>query len=479
MTDVRRPDTAPGWTPEVAAAVEVETASDALPRTEWMVVLADHPAAARRPREVAVVSSLRPLDPRAGEEVLAHVSVGFRDRPVLALRRGPDGPRVRSGLDLSTLATDPTLARVLARVVSAVEPAARTLGVGVVGYGPFGGMGHTHGLAATETAGLEFVAAADRDRARLKAATEDFPGIAVYEDVAELARDEDVDVAIVAVPPAYHAELGRQLLDAGKHVVLEKPMCLTAADADDLLARAADAGRVVTVHQSRRWDRDFLTLRRVVEQGLLGEVFSIETFVGTYDHPCREWHSDVGPSGGAIYDWGSHHVDWILRLYGGELPRTVRCTGHKRVWHDITNLDQLTLHLTWADGREAMFRQSDVAAIRRPKFHVQGTLGTLEGHYRPLRTERLEPGRGYVDHEAHHAEAPVDLRVVTHETGVGLSERILPPAPHPGWGFHVNLADHLLLGEPLDVAPSQPRDVVAVLEAGHRSAAEGGTLVHL
>jgi predicted dehydrogenase len=329
----------------------------------------------------------------------------------------------------------------------------------------------------SETAGLQFVAVADRDRGRLKAASEDFPGVALHEDAEDLARDEEVDVAIVAVPPAHHAELGRRLLAAGKHVVLEKPMCLTVADADDLLTRAADVGRVVTVHQSRRWDRDFLTLRRAVEGGLLGEVFNVETFVGGWDHPCREWHSDVGPSGGAIYDWGSHHVDWILRLYGGELPETVRCTGHKRVWHDVTNLDQLTLHMTWADGREATFRQSDVAAIRRPKFHVQGTLGTLEGHYRPLHTEGLEPGRGYVEHTSHHAEAPVTLRAVTHRTGVGPVEHRLPPAAHPGWGFHVDLADHLLFGEPLDVEPRQPRDVVAVLEAGHRSALEGGTVL--
>jgi hypothetical protein len=135
--------------------------------------------------------------------------------------------------------------------------------------------------------------------------------------------------------------------------------------------------------------------------------------------------------------------------------------------------------MQWADGREATFRQSDVCAIRRPKFHVEGTAGTLEGHYQPVRQDAIVPGRGFLAAESHHAERPVDLRVVRYDGDHGLIESIVAPAPHPGWGFHRNLADHLLLGEPLAVRPEQSRDVVAVLEAAHRSGAEGGALIEL
>jgi hypothetical protein len=120
-----------------------------------------------------------------------------------------------------------------------------------------------------------------------------------------------------------------------------------------------------------------------------------------------------------------------------------------------------------------------VTAIRRPKFLVQGTEGTLDGHYRPVRTESVEPGRGYATRTAHHAEAPVDLRVVRYEPGYGHVEQTLPPVPHRGWGFHRNLADHLLLGEPLAVPPSQSRAVVAVLEAAQRAGANGSAVVEL
>jgi hypothetical protein len=96
-----------------------------------------------------------------------------------------------------------------------------------------------------------------------------------------------------------------------------------------------------------------------------------------------------------------------------------------------------------------------------------------------LRTASVEPGRGYVEHTAHHAEAPVDLRVVRYDGDRDPLDTTVRPAPHPGWAFHRNLADHLLLGEQLAVRPEESRDVVAVLEAAHRSGAEGGSLIEL
>ena len=209
-----------------------------------------------------------------------------------------------------------------------------------------------------------------------------------------------------------------------------------------------------------------------------GDVFNVETFVGGFEHPCRAWHSDVAVSGGAVYDWGSHHVDWILQLLGSA-PARVTTHGHKRVWHDVTNLDQLRLHLAWDDGREAEFFQSDIAGVRRPKFFVQGTAGTLVGQYRPVAFERIEPGRGFVTETPHHAEAPAELTLARYESGYGLTETSLPLAPEPRYGFHRNLADHLLLGEPLAVTAASVRSVVAVLEASQRSSDEGGRVIEL
>lgn len=465
----------------VASALTGVCAQRSLPRTEWFVTLSDHPASTRLDREVPVTSALHPLRRVSDDvEVAATSSIRFVHEPAMAVRRVGDGRVVTTGVaDLDALSRHDTLARFVRRLLRPRAPQrSGELGVGVVGYGPFGGMGHLHGLAATETDGLALVAAADSAPERLAAARQDFPDLVAHDGSASLADDPSVDVAIIATPPVFHAEIALQLLRAGKHVVIEKPMCLDPADADEIIATAAANDRIVTVHQSRRWDRDWLALRRIVGNGEIGEVFNVETFVGGFEHPCRAWHSEDSISGGAVYDWGSHHVDWIMQLYG-TAPQRVLCSTHTRVWHDSSNVDQLSLWMQWADGREATFRQSDVCAIRRPKFHVEGTRGTIEGHYRPLRTDRVEPGRGHLEEWSHHAEAPVDLDLATYEAGIGIRTATVAPAPHPGWGFHRNLADHLLLDEPLAVHPEQSRDVVAVLHAAHRSGLRGGELVDL
>ncbi|HEV3401656.1 MAG TPA: Gfo/Idh/MocA family oxidoreductase [Acidimicrobiales bacterium] len=456
------------------------TAQPAVPPGEVFARVAEphHPLVARVDGEFPLTDVFEPLSPaHDAMEALVQVTYRFCNQgAVLAGDRGR-GSVVVSGLGNTDAALCvPALATVLRRALRGrdrVLPASRPLGVGIVGYGRFGRMGLLHGTAAGATSGLELVAASDTDPGRRKAAEHDFPGIRVHATVEELAVDGDVDVAMVATPPVAHMSVVATLLRAGKHVACEKPLCFTVAEADRLFALAREHGRMLTVHQSRRWDRDFRAVRRAVDDGLLGEVFNTETFVGGFEHPCRAWHSEAAVSGGLAYDWGAHHVDWILLLMGS-VPARVSAVGHKRVWHDVTNLDQLRVRMRWDDGREAEYVASDIAAVRRPKFYVQGTAGTLVGHYRPVAFDRIDPARGYVSEAAHHAEAPAELTVARYRAGGGLEETSLPLEPDTPFAFHRNVADHLHLGEPLAVEPQSVREVVAVLEAATRSAAEGG-----
>jgi len=435
---------------------------------------------ARVPREFAVVDGFVPLIPLADGQVIVDVSVALHDLAAVVETSRGAGRVVACGLGNSdTALRTPEIVQLLARALRPdLHCCGRNIGVGIVGYGPLGGMGYHHGLGVTRTDGLELVAVVDPNVERRKAAETDFPGVRAYASVSDLVNDDDVEVALVATPPAHHVTLTLALLRAGKHVACEKPLCLTVAEADQIIGTATASRRMLTVHQNRRWDPDFVALRRAVNAGLLGEIFNVETFVGGYAHPCRTWHSDTAVSGGAGYDWGSHHVDWVLQLLGG-VPRLVQAHGHKRVWHDVTNHDQIRVRMTWSDGREAEFLQSDIAAVRRPKFYVQGTAGTLVGTYRTVTLEAIEPGRGYVATQAHHAEAPAELVLARYESGYGISETRLPPALEQPYAFHRNLADHLHLGEPLAVTPASVRQVIAVLEAAQRSSTRGGAAVVL
>jgi predicted dehydrogenase len=457
---------------------------DAGPHGEWFarVVSPTSVLTQRVPEEFRVVDRIHPLTLAPTAQICVSVSVGFKNQPVLAEMATGRGRVVSSGLGITEDALEnEELATILRRALrrgDAPYRGSRPIGLAIVGYGPYGGMGYHHGAAAQATPGLELVATCDESAERRKAAEDEFPGVRAYPTVAELARDDDAEVVVVATPPVSHASISLELLRAGKHVVCEKPMCLTVREADDMLATARAHDRTLTVNQSRRWDTDFVAIRRAVRGGLLGELFNVETFVGGFEHPCRAWHSEVSISGGTVFDWGSHHLDWILLLMGG-MPAVVEAHGHKRVWHDVTNLDQLRVRLGWSDGREAEFVDSSVAGIRRPKFYLQGTAGTLAGWYRPLTFERLEPGMGYVVERAHHAEAPAELTLARYEGDHGLSETRLPLAAPQPYAFHRNLADNFALGEALAVTPDAARQVVVLLEAAHRSSERGGAPIEV
>jgi predicted dehydrogenase len=393
---------------------------------------------------------------------------------VLAYERGPF---VNLGLgwtaeSLEHRATHQLLHRALRHVAGVGE--SRPVRVGMIG---FGAIGREHGGSIVNVPGLELVAVCDRAPARLDAANREFD-VRGYLEPEDLVSDPDVDLVVVGTPPATHAGVVLQALEAGKHVVCEKPFALRLAEVDSMLEAARTAGRLITVYQSRRWDPDFVALRGAVEGGAIGEVFYYESFIGGFGHPCSYWHSHEPISGGTIYDWGSHYFDWLLLLLSGTVSG-VTATAHKRVWQDVTNSDQVRVDVRLADGREGQFMQSDVAAALKPKWYLLGTSGAITGDWR-LETIKTRAWTGdLVEERLNPPEAPAAL-TVHRATSSGESHReALALAPRAADGFYRNLADHMLLEEPLAVRPEESRRVVGVMEAASRSIALGGRPVKL
>jgi predicted dehydrogenase len=346
-------------------------------------------------------------------------------------------------------------------------------GVGILGYAP--SVGRLHGLGIEDTAGLTLRAVCDLNPQRSAQAKHDFPQVQILPDAKALAEAPDVDLVIVATPPNTHADLSLTLLEAGRHVICEKPLALNRRECDALTAMA-DRRRVhLSCHQNRRWDADYLTIRDCLAQGLAGELFYLETFVGGFHHPCGYWHSHAPVCGGTAYDWGAHYIDWIVSLVPGA-PREVIGTRHKRVWHDVTNADQEKIQIRFADGVEAEFLHSDIAAARKPKWYLLGTQGAITGQWRDVRTHTIDPDHYYLDHDIPATEMTPEITVY-HRRAEGEITRISPTeALRQPFSFHRNLADHLLLGEPITAPLEDSVKVVAILEAAARSMAKGGRL---
>ena len=402
--------------------------------------------------------------------VLLTASAGLSQHPVLTSRRTVGGGCVgvlTVGERAGTVAS-PAYRRWVHRWVSAAVGATEdpSVRVGMLGYGA---VGVEHVTALRQVDGLQLAGVCDLDPDRVAAIRIVAPEVAVYDDAATLLDSRELDLIIVSTPPSSHADWALRALERGKSVVVEKPLCLTLAEADDMIETAEARGLVLACYQNRRWDSDYLALKHAVRSGAVGQVFSYSSFVGDYGHPCNYWHSDAAVSGGAVYDWGSHFLDWTLDL----LPQDIDyVTAHenKLVWHDVTNADHTRVTVHFADGAEAEFVHSDLAAAPKPKWHLLGTRGALVGSWRRSSVLSRDAVGCLAEDRLQLAESPA--AVTLHSADGAVTALAMPP--RPTMPFHTELADLLLTGEPMSVTPQGSRRCVAVMAAATASIRLGG-----
>jgi len=327
--------------------------------------------------------------------------------------------------------------------------AKKTVRCAVIGYGPAFNMGKAHVDWISQTEGLEAVAVCDIDPKRTEAAKKDFPAIQTFNDVAQMLKRAEIDLVTVVTPHNSHAPLAIECIKAGKHVIVEKPMCITAAEATSMIEAAEKAKAMLTVFHNRRWDGDYLAIKEAVKSGLIGDVFHVELFGGGYGHPGYWWRSDKRVSGGAFYDWGAHLIDWLLGLVPG---RIVGVMGffHKLVWHDVTNEDQVQAVIHFENGAVADVQLSQVARVGKPRWRILGTKG------------------GILDHGGNSFKMNSQIGGLVVEADVKYKESDWP-------AYYRNIAAHLLRREPLAVTPESARRVIAIMETAEKSARSGKT----
>lgn len=320
---------------------------------------------------------------------------------------------------------------------------------GVIGYGGAFNMGKAHSEQAAH-AGMKLTAVCDLDPARTEAAKADFPGIQTYNDVDEFLGSAPVDLVTVITPHNTHADICVKASNAGKHVITEKPMCITAEEATAMIEAGKSAGRMVSVYHNRRWDGDFLAIKRVVDAGLIGDIFSIEMAMGGYGHPGTWWRSNKEISGGHFYDWGAHIVDWMLNIVGKNM---VDVTGNfqKRVWMDVTNEDHTQAIVRFEDNVWGNVEMSSIARAGKPRYRILGTKGAIvdrwEGHFELLSTT-----------EGLHSETKVKYL-------------------ESDWAaYYRNIAEHLTQGTALAVTPESARRIISLIETAEKSAKAGKAL---
>lgn len=335
-------------------------------------------------------------------------------------------------------------------------PAPKDLKAAVVGYGGAFNMGRAH-LKEMQAAGMVPTAVVEIDPERLKVATVDFPGIETYSSVAEMLKKSGANLVTIITPHNTHAKLALQCLKAGKHVVCEKPLAITTAECDAIIAAAKSRGLMVSAYHNRHWDGWILrAVEKVKKEDLIGDVFRIDARMGRRGKPGDWWRTSRSISGGVLYDWGVHLLEYALQLIDSEVTEVSGFSkkgfwAPETVWKADSNEDEGVAVVRFKNGAWVNLSISQLDANPKPGFlEIHGT----KGNYVIDWNEYL----------VHHAE-----------NGVSLTERG-PHYPSESQRFYDNIAAHLTTGESLVITAGWARRPIHILDLAVRSARLGRTL---
>jgi scyllo-inositol 2-dehydrogenase (NADP+) len=336
------------------------------------------------------------------------------------------------------------------------------INVGLIGYGLAG---------ATFHAPLIFSV----DRLQLKAIATSRPvaiagqGLRITPDAKAVLEADDIDMVVVATPNETHFPAAQAALDAGKHVVVDKPFTLDVGQATALIAQAQERNRLLSVFHNRRWDGDYLTVRRLVTDGRLGEISLFEARWDRFRPAInRGWREVPAQGAGLLNDLGPHLVDQALQLFG--LPEAVSGdVTAQRPGAAVDDYFELVLHY----GRmRAILSASTLVAAPRPRFALHGSKGSfvkfgLDPQEAALKAGIMPGASGFGKDDP--------SRYGTLTDAEGRSQAV---ATEEGryTAFYEAIADAILLGQPVPVDPADARMGLRIIEIARQSAREGRRL---
>ena len=331
--------------------------------------------------------------------------------------------------------------------------------VALVGYGFAGQTFHAPLIRSVPGLQLAVVVSGNPDRVR-----KDLPEAIVEPSLDRVLGHDEIDLVVVATPNQTHVPLATAILNAGKHVTVDKPFTITLAEARSLAELASARGHILSVFQNRRWDSDFLAAKAILEGGRLGDVVHFESHIDRYRPvvPAR-WREQRGPGAGLWYDLGPHLVDQALQLFGlpsaicGQLVRQ-RAGAEVDDWaHVILDYGRL----------QVILHAASLAANGAPRFLIHGTKGTWTKQRADVQEDQVRSGM--------KPGAPgwgEDTDAAVFFDGQTGQSAVLPAPAGDHRQYYIALRDAILGRGPNPVTPIQAIAVMAVLEAAALPAAD-------
>lgn len=347
----------------------------------------------------------------------------------------------------------------------------KLLRAGLVGYGFAGQTFHAPVLSAVP--GMELAAVASSQGDKVAA---EWPGVAVVADVRALVARQDIDLVVVATPNAQHFPVAKAALEAGKHVVVDKPFTLDAAEARELATLAERNCLLLSVYQNRRFDADFLTLRDLFAGGELGRPVYFESHFDRFRPEVRDrWREQAVPGAGLWVDLGAHLLDQAVQLFGK--PDTLQLDS--AVLRDGAVIeDYFHAVLRYEEGPYAPLRvvlhATTLAAHAAPRYLVHGTRGSyikygVDSQEDALRSG-LRPGGDDWGID------PLLGELTLMAAGSWMQNKTLPNRRGNYVEYYAEVRDAILGNGPNPVPPEQAVALMELLDLGTRSAQEGCAL---
>jgi scyllo-inositol 2-dehydrogenase (NADP+) len=288
-------------------------------------------------------------------------------------------------------------------------------------------------------------------------------GVRSYSELGAALADPAVELIVIATPHDSHADLAVRALYAGKHCVVDKIMALTTADADRMIAARDRSGCMLSVFHNRRWDWDYLTIKDLLEKGVIGRPILFESSVCRYSAP-RSWRGRSDAAGTILHDWGAHLVDQALQLGLGPCRR-VTAWLTPAPWENVDSSGHGRIMLEFDD---VLFQveSSRVCRIDRPRWWIIGTEGGFVKYGIDPQEDALRAGD--IDEAA---EAPQHEAMVRRAGSDGQTIETPIPTVRGHWDtYYRNVAEYLQGISPLAVTAEQGREVVRLLDAAAQSA---------
>lgn len=303
---------------------------------------------------------------------------------------------------------------------------------------------------------------------------ERYPNATIVRSFEELIKDPAIELIVVNTPDSTHYEYARLALEAGKHVIVEKPFTSTTEEGEELIALAAEKGLMLSVYQNRRWDADFRTVQEIISKGLLGRLVEYESTFARYRNFIKPntWKETGESGGGLTYNLGSHLIDQAIRLFG--MPEAVFADiATMRTHGKVDDYFMIRfLRPSLAPDVKVTLKASYLMREAEPRFVLHGTLGSFVKHGVDKQEAALL--RGEMPDQPHWGEETEEEWGLIH-TEIDGEEicRKYPGISGNYGGFYQNIFEHLRLGEALQTGARDILNVIRVIEAAYQSQREG------